>query len=369
MDSAGMNGAAVSASNIVYAIHDFIPENEDEVSFRAGEPIVVIERDDQFGDGWWNGRNLRGESGLFPANFVSPVPINAATVGQQPELINSVAATQQPQQPQQQPQPQQQMSAAAIVNEVANVERSFVGGNNVIHHQQQHSGTLRQGWLQKKSESYKIWQSRFCVLQGPTMFLFKSDKDSTPTGTIDLNGYRFLNDPQARPGKFAFKLDHESKRKYYFSHDNHEVVRDWIKWLIKATIGRDPKAPVASSSNINTVPLHVAQGMQPRPPSIIFDPETGSRGPMTGANNAGESEGTPLSSSVATSTPHSGPVSNAGSPYHYPSQSTAAPSVVSALREQSQTEPHPSPLGLGPTGVSPYGPLGGGPPPPKPPVS
>jgi hypothetical protein len=37
----------------VYALHDFYPENEDEVSFRAGERIEVIEKDDHYGDGWW----------------------------------------------------------------------------------------------------------------------------------------------------------------------------------------------------------------------------------------------------------------------------------------------------------------------------
>jgi hypothetical protein len=37
----------------VYALHDFLPENEDEVSFKAGEMIEVVEKDDQFGDGWW----------------------------------------------------------------------------------------------------------------------------------------------------------------------------------------------------------------------------------------------------------------------------------------------------------------------------
>ncbi len=40
----------------VYALHDFIPENEDEVSFRAGERIEVVEKDDQYGDGWWQVR-------------------------------------------------------------------------------------------------------------------------------------------------------------------------------------------------------------------------------------------------------------------------------------------------------------------------
>ena len=38
----------------VYALHDFLPENEDEVSFHAGERIEVIEKDDMYGDGWWH---------------------------------------------------------------------------------------------------------------------------------------------------------------------------------------------------------------------------------------------------------------------------------------------------------------------------
>jgi hypothetical protein len=37
----------------VYALHDFVPEHDDEVSFRAGERIEVIERDEVYQDGWW----------------------------------------------------------------------------------------------------------------------------------------------------------------------------------------------------------------------------------------------------------------------------------------------------------------------------
>lgn len=40
----------------VYARHDFIPEHEDEVAFRAGERIEVVEKDDLFNDGWWQVR-------------------------------------------------------------------------------------------------------------------------------------------------------------------------------------------------------------------------------------------------------------------------------------------------------------------------
>ena len=37
----------------VYALHDFIPEHDDEVAFRAGERIEVVEKDELYGDGWW----------------------------------------------------------------------------------------------------------------------------------------------------------------------------------------------------------------------------------------------------------------------------------------------------------------------------
>ena len=37
----------------VYALFDFAPENPDEINFNAGDRIEVIEKDDVYGDGWW----------------------------------------------------------------------------------------------------------------------------------------------------------------------------------------------------------------------------------------------------------------------------------------------------------------------------
>src|SRR6266702_3327558 len=37
----------------VYARHDFVPEHDDEIPFRAGERIEVVEKDEQYEDGWW----------------------------------------------------------------------------------------------------------------------------------------------------------------------------------------------------------------------------------------------------------------------------------------------------------------------------
>ena len=45
--------------NIVYAIHNFEAENEDEVAFQYGEPIVILEKDDQYLDGWWQVKHNR----------------------------------------------------------------------------------------------------------------------------------------------------------------------------------------------------------------------------------------------------------------------------------------------------------------------
>ena len=38
---------------VVYGLHVFAAENGDEISFGPGEEVIVLEKDDQYGDGWW----------------------------------------------------------------------------------------------------------------------------------------------------------------------------------------------------------------------------------------------------------------------------------------------------------------------------
>jgi hypothetical protein len=45
---------------VVYGAHEFEAENQDEISFRIGERILVIEKDDQYHDGWWQVRDVLG---------------------------------------------------------------------------------------------------------------------------------------------------------------------------------------------------------------------------------------------------------------------------------------------------------------------
>lgn len=46
---------------------EFVARSPDELSLRRGDRIELIERDDDFGDGWFLGKNTEtGENGLFP---------------------------------------------------------------------------------------------------------------------------------------------------------------------------------------------------------------------------------------------------------------------------------------------------------------
>ena len=59
---------AANAGEYVYALYNFEAENPDEVSFKVGEQIAVVEKDDAYGDGWFQGTNVRGETGLNPTS-------------------------------------------------------------------------------------------------------------------------------------------------------------------------------------------------------------------------------------------------------------------------------------------------------------
>ncbi|KAF2668829.1 hypothetical protein BT63DRAFT_286454 [Microthyrium microscopicum] len=66
--------ASSKNGDILIVIHEFIARSEDELTLRRGERIELIERDDEFGDGWYLGKQTKtGESGLFPEVYTTPV--------------------------------------------------------------------------------------------------------------------------------------------------------------------------------------------------------------------------------------------------------------------------------------------------------
>ena len=49
------------------SLDDFQARSSDELTLAKGDRVELIERDDEFGDGWFLGKHLvNGNSGLFP---------------------------------------------------------------------------------------------------------------------------------------------------------------------------------------------------------------------------------------------------------------------------------------------------------------
>ncbi|KAL8874019.1 MAG: hypothetical protein Q9174_000585 [Haloplaca sp. 1 TL-2023] len=74
-------------------IHDFEARSPDELSLAKGERIELIERDDDFGDGWYLGKHIQnGKTGLFPEVYTTTTPKTTnvfATTFSSPAAINA----------------------------------------------------------------------------------------------------------------------------------------------------------------------------------------------------------------------------------------------------------------------------------------
>jgi hypothetical protein len=60
---------------VLVVIHDFQARSSDELSLTKNDRVELIERDDEFGDGWFLGRHLaNGNTGLFPEVYTRSAP-------------------------------------------------------------------------------------------------------------------------------------------------------------------------------------------------------------------------------------------------------------------------------------------------------
>ncbi len=59
------SGNGISADNLL--LDEFQARSPDELSLAKGDRVQLVERDDDFGDGWYLGKHLtNGDTGLFP---------------------------------------------------------------------------------------------------------------------------------------------------------------------------------------------------------------------------------------------------------------------------------------------------------------
>ncbi|OCL08156.1 hypothetical protein AOQ84DRAFT_222165 [Glonium stellatum] len=70
--------------DILLVVHEFLARSPDELSLTRGDRIELIERDDDFGDGWFLGKHLQnGNRGLFPEVYTRPAPRATLTTAMQ----------------------------------------------------------------------------------------------------------------------------------------------------------------------------------------------------------------------------------------------------------------------------------------------
>ncbi|CAK7206084.1 hypothetical protein SEUCBS139899_008867 [Sporothrix eucalyptigena] len=61
--------------DILVVIHDFQARSSDELTLSKGDRVELLERDDEFGDGWFLGKHMvSGNTGLFPEVYTRPTP-------------------------------------------------------------------------------------------------------------------------------------------------------------------------------------------------------------------------------------------------------------------------------------------------------
>lgn len=126
-----------------------------------------------------------------------------------------------------------------------------------------------EGWIKKKGERYNSWKPRYLALKGPDLVILRDPRAEKIKGYVNMKGYKVIADENTNPGKYGFKILHETEKPHYFSSEDPILVREWMKALMKSTIGRDHSFPVISSYNNATISLKEAQKMNPppRPPS------------------------------------------------------------------------------------------------------
>lgn len=87
-------------------VDDFQARSSDELSLAKGDRVELIERDDEFGDGWFLGRHLvNSNTGLFPEGLSVPrwhhIPaettnICQSTLGRPPRIFLPARLLQNP---------------------------------------------------------------------------------------------------------------------------------------------------------------------------------------------------------------------------------------------------------------------------------
>lgn len=125
------------------------------------------------------------------------------------------------------------------------------------------------GWMRKKGEQFNSWKLRYFVLKGHHLYYLRSNSKTVSRGNvllfafgtqklsqemkikgyINITGYKVIVDENVDPGRYGFRLIHDTDKTHYLSSDEQATVREWMKALMKATIGRDYTSEFVTSDH------------------------------------------------------------------------------------------------------------------------
>jgi hypothetical protein len=103
----------------------------------------------------------------------------------------------------------------------------------------------KDGFLTKQGGSIKTWKKRWFVLKDGSIFYFKTPKDLSPKGTIDLEKNSKIGDTSLTKKKYAFQVE-TAQRTFLITADSEDSKQEWIA-AIRASIETLQKAGGSSS--------------------------------------------------------------------------------------------------------------------------
>jgi len=106
----------------------------------------------------------------------------------------------------------------------------------------------RDGYMTKQGGSYKNWNKRYFILKDGALYYFKTPKDTTFTGRIDLESNSVTKEePGIKKSPHIFSIS-TSRRIYFMYPDKADEVRPWIDSINKAINNAKGTSDYGSSS-------------------------------------------------------------------------------------------------------------------------
>jgi hypothetical protein len=85
----------------------------------------------------------------------------------------------------------------------------------------------KDGYLTKQGGSIKTWKKRWCVLKDGSIFYFKTPKDQSPKGTIELEKSSKLSETTLTKKKYAFQVQ-TAQRTFVITAESEACKREWM---------------------------------------------------------------------------------------------------------------------------------------------